>query len=442
MATDPWSLSTTAASNTTIGGVSAAEGILPANLNNIDRALGAGLAEMVKVIGGGITSGGSGDAQTITTGLSWSAYAANQVVWFEAGYTNTGATTLAIDGLAAKAVTTNGGSALSAGDITAGGFYGVFYEAGSDNFHLVNPGTGAVGLSNVVEDTTPQLGGQLDVNGNPLGDGTNELVTFTEDASAVNHLNIENEATGAGPILRAAGDDTNIDLNLDAKGTGVIRHNQPVLIAESSAAEADVAGYGQFWVKDDAPNLPKFTDDAGTDFTLAAAGKHSIYIPAGAMTAASTSGAASGSIEETTNKHNYATLDFDASSDEYACFEILMPKDWNESTLTFQVSWTTTATDTDGVAWALQAVAVADGDDSDVAYGTAVVVTDDAQSNAGDVLITSESGAVTVAGSPAAGELTQFRLFRDVSDANDDMTEDALLRGVRIYYTTDALNEA
>lgn len=83
--------------------------------------------------------------------------------------------------------------------------------------------SGASGLSNVVDDTTPQLGGQLDVNGQAIGDGTNELLTFTEDASAVNHVNIENEATGSGPIISAAGDDTNIDLILDGKGSGVVK---------------------------------------------------------------------------------------------------------------------------------------------------------------------------------------------------------------------------
>jgi hypothetical protein len=76
------------------------------------------------------------------------------------------------------------------------------------------------GLSAVVDDTTPQLGGQLDVNGNAIGDGTRELITFTEDASAVNHVNIENEATGSGPIVSAVGDDANIDLNINGKGTG------------------------------------------------------------------------------------------------------------------------------------------------------------------------------------------------------------------------------
>jgi hypothetical protein len=85
--------------------------------------------------------------------------------------------------------------------------------------------TGAAGsgdMSDLVDDTSPQLGGHLDVNGQVIGDGTRELLTFTEDGSAVNHVNIENQATGGGPILRSAGDDSNIDLNLESKGTGLI----------------------------------------------------------------------------------------------------------------------------------------------------------------------------------------------------------------------------
>ena len=91
--------------------------------------------------------------------------------------------------------------------------YVQFFRTGDD---------GAGSLSNVVEDTTPQLGGQLDVNGQAIGDGTRELITFTEDGSAVNHINIENQATGAGPIISAAGDDANIDLHISAKGTGAL----------------------------------------------------------------------------------------------------------------------------------------------------------------------------------------------------------------------------
>lgn len=78
-------------------------------------------------------------------------------------------------------------------------------------------------LTGIVQDTTPQLGGQLDVNGQAIGDGTRELLTFTEDASAVNHVDIENQATGGGPIIRAAGDDTNVPLLLQGKGTGAVQ---------------------------------------------------------------------------------------------------------------------------------------------------------------------------------------------------------------------------
>jgi hypothetical protein len=69
-------------------------------------------------------------------------------------------------------------------------------------------------------DTTPQLGGQLDVNGNSIGDGTLELLSFSETASAVNELTVTNAATGNAPQLSATGDDTNIDLDLQPKGTG------------------------------------------------------------------------------------------------------------------------------------------------------------------------------------------------------------------------------
>lgn len=76
-------------------------------------------------------------------------------------------------------------------------------------------GSGGGGLSNVVEDTTPQLGGNLDGQGNDL--------------------------TGLGTVS----------------------------MTEQAAANADVAGDGQLWVKTATPNQLWFTDDAGTDFQLA-----------------------------------------------------------------------------------------------------------------------------------------------------------------------------
>ena len=167
-------------------------------------------------------------------------------------------------------------------------------------------------------------------------------------------------------------------------------------------------------------------------------GKHTIWIPASGMTPATTSGPAIGHVETSTNKQNYKALDFDASADEYAHFRIALPKSYGLGTITFQVWWSTTATDTDGTSWALQALGVADGDTIDASWGTAVVVDDAPQSTAGDVLVSAESGAVTIAGTPADDDLMFFRLFRDVSDSNDTATEDARLLGIKIFITLDA----
>ena len=87
---------------------------------------------------------------------------------------------------------------------------------------FINGTISSTGTLNIVQDTTPQLGGQLDVNGNAIGDGSLELLKFSETASAVNELTIANAATGSGPTLSATGDDTNIDINLTPKGTGEV----------------------------------------------------------------------------------------------------------------------------------------------------------------------------------------------------------------------------
>ena len=83
-------------------------------------------------------------------------------------------------------------------------------------------GAGGGGLNDVVDDTTPQLGGQLDVNGQCLGDGTLELLCFTEIASAVNEFTMANAASGGSPALTVTGDNTDISMTISGKGTGVV----------------------------------------------------------------------------------------------------------------------------------------------------------------------------------------------------------------------------
>tara|TARA_R100001594_G_scaffold142630_1_gene189729 strand:+ start:586 stop:1455 length:870 start_codon:yes stop_codon:yes gene_type:complete len=82
------------------------------------------------------------------------------------------------------------------------------------------PEWGSSASSDLVDDTSPQLGGQLDVNGQAIGDGTLELLKFSETGSAVNEFTIANSATGNNPTFSATGDDTNIGINITPKGSG------------------------------------------------------------------------------------------------------------------------------------------------------------------------------------------------------------------------------
>ncbi len=84
-------------------------------------------------------------------------------------------------------------------------------------------------ISNLVEDTSPQLGGNLDTNSaNILIDDAhfiadengNEQIIFQTTSSAVNQIDVTNAATGNPPSIQATGGDTNIDFNIGAKGTG------------------------------------------------------------------------------------------------------------------------------------------------------------------------------------------------------------------------------
>ena len=101
------------------------------------------------------------------------------------------------------------------------------------------------GLNNIVEDSTPQLGGMLDVNGNVIGDGTRTLLSFVEDGSAVNFLQIENQATGAGPILRSTGSNTNVDMHLATKGSGSIVADADFQMGDNVLSGVELRDYGE-----------------------------------------------------------------------------------------------------------------------------------------------------------------------------------------------------
>ncbi len=280
--------------------------------------------------------------------------------------------------------------------------------------------------SDLLTDTSPQLGGMLDVNGNAIGDGTLELLKFVETASAVNELTITNNSTGNNPILSATGSDTNIGIALTPKGTGEIVIGSGNLNYAGTAVTATGA------------ELNKLAS-AGT---LKQAGKETMWVPASAMYGATTNPADAQQVETTATRPDMKVLDFDAGTDEFAQFSVAFPKSWNEGTVTYQVYWTPASTNTGNCIFGLQGVSCGDSDTIDVTYGTAINVTDAGIGTVKDQQVTAESGAVTIAGSPAVDQLTYFQLFRDANAGGDTFSADARVLGIKIFFTTDAANDA
>jgi hypothetical protein len=170
------------------------------------------------------------------------------------------------------------------------------------------------------------------------------------------------------------------------------------------------------------------------------AGLETIYVPAAAMYPETTNGCSDLEQVELSNGPELKCLDFAAAADDFAQFQVIFPKSWNEGTVTFQAFFTVTGTNTGTVAWGLAGRSYADSADLNTAFGTQVVATAKAHSGtSNDIDVAAVSGAVTIAGA-AADCLTIFQIARDVSA--DSQSGAARLLGIKLFFTTDAKNDA
>lgn len=139
-----------------------------------------------------------------------------------------------------------------------------------------------------------------------------------------------------------------------------------------------------------------------------------------------------------TSTYSVDIRNFDAASDEDVYIPWQVPFDLTGSTVTFRViCFVTNATgpSTEGVAFFLQGVSLGDGELLSATHGTAVKSSFADETHAQyDRVTTDMSGAVTIT-NLAAGETAILKLYRDVSDADDDYAQDIGVAGIEIKYS-------
>lgn len=155
-----------------------------------------------------------------------------------------------------------------------------------------------------------------------------------------------------------------------------------------------------------------------------------IWIPAASMTPRTTNGAATSTIETTTNDITIDVLNFDQTTSEGACWQMHMPSAWNGGTIKVKVDWIST-TGAGTATWSIKAGSLADGDTLDTAYGTPQAVTDTLISNTA-IQTSAATAAITIGGSPAVGDWIYFEISRDTADT---LNADAQLVGIQLQYT-------
>ncbi len=196
--------------------------------------------EIVEQISGGYTTqavSDSGDTTLSVSDGSTGATLAHRVLEFTGSLTASRNVTIPLDvqnfyflknatsgsqNVVFKYVTGTGTSATVANGKTV-----IAYAKADDG---TNPNISTISLaSDLVDDTTPQLGGDLDTNSFNIAfddahgindENGNQQIIFQTTSSAVNQFDVTNAATGNAPSISATGDDSNIDIALIPKGTG------------------------------------------------------------------------------------------------------------------------------------------------------------------------------------------------------------------------------
>lgn len=263
------------------------------------------------------------------------------------------------------------------------------------------------------------------------GSGTTDFLTQWSSSSVLK--------AGPGIVLGATGFAAGADTGIPT--TSAVRKELSELINDQTDIGADLVLADTFLVDDGAAGtaqrkstftrLKKLMETSGVYKTL--------FVPAGAMVPSVTSGAAAATVEWGTNDITQDVMTFAGlSADDNAEFGLVMPEAWDRGTVKYKVYWTNgdaAANAAEYVGFSLAAGAISNDDALDAALGSGVAVEDQLIAD-DDLHVTAASGALTVGGSPALGDMVQFKLTRDFdyAGAGAAMDVDAYVLGVLVQY--------
>lgn len=158
-----------------------------------------------------------------------------------------------------------------------------------------------------------------------------------------------------------------------------------------------------------------------------------VLTAAGGWSSLTNGASAISQVETATNKVNYFVTDFLQSVQSYFEWAFALPSDYNGGSVTAQFYWLANSASTNSVVWGIAGRSYGDNTAIDAAYGTAIEVTD-ANNGTNTVNISATTSPMTFAGSPAASQYCQLRVYRLGSGA-DNLAATGRLLAVRITYT-------
>ena len=191
---------------------------------------------------------------------------------------------------------------------------------------VTNPDIIDVGfISELSQDTSPQLGGNLDTNGSDIVSTSDADIDIIPNGTGDVNLGTDTVQVG----------DLNANATITTQGTGDLILNTNNGTNTGTLTIADGVN-GNITLSPDGTGEVQAVDAADATGAVKIAGLETIFVPAQAMFGTTTNGAEANAVETTATRPEMKVLDFDPSTIEYAQFSVALPKSWNLGTVTFQ----------------------------------------------------------------------------------------------------------